>query len=417
MRLLLIENSKTVVSLIQVQLAEMVDLPVDWAATKEQAISLIQQNGAESYYLVITGLNISDADDGSIVSTTTEYQIPTIIFSGDFNEELRDKLIKMPGVVDYVVKESQASLRYLCNMVHRLVANRSIKALVVDDSRAMRMYICELLRQYQFKVIEACDGHEALGILRENRDIKLVVTDYHMAGMNGFDLTKNIRETYDKDELAIIGLSSADTTTLSARFIKTGANDFLKKPFEPEEFFCRVTQNMELIEKTKKLLDAATKDFLTGLYNRRFFFNRGEKKLSRLIAQKKSGYIAMLDIDHFKSVNDTYGHDVGDDVLREVAEILTRNIRECDLLARMGGEEFCIIFEDVTKEQAGNLLEGIRSAIEGRTIASLQDRKHVTCSFGAVSIQFGEILDQLVKQADDLLYKSKETGRNRITLQ
>ncbi|WP_417819535.1 diguanylate cyclase [Terasakiella sp.] len=417
MRLLLIENSKTIVSLIQVQLAEMINVPVDWASTKEQAISLIETNGIENYCLAVSGLKIPGADDGSIVATITEYQIPTIIFSSNYSEELRNKFIQMPGVVDYVLKESQASLHYLCNTIYRLIVNRGIKALVVDDSRTMRMYVCELLRQHQFKVLEASSGEEALNILQENRDIKLVVTDFNMEGMNGFDLTKKIRETYDKDELAIIGLSGMDTATLSARFIKTGANDFLRKPFEPEEFFCRITQNMELIEKTKKLLDMATKDFLTGLYNRRFFFEKGSKKVTRLLAQKKPGYVAMLDIDHFKSVNDTYGHDVGDEVLRKISSILLQKIRPCDLVARMGGEEFCIIFEEADKDTAQNLLENMRRGIEECIIPSLQDRRHVTSSFGAVPIQTGEKLDLAVKRADELLYRSKQTGRNRLTIE
>jgi diguanylate cyclase (GGDEF)-like protein len=322
----------------------------------------------------------------------------------------------MPGVVDYVLKESHATLRYLGNMVNRLHANKDIKTLVVDDSKAIRMHVCELLRQYQFKVLEAGDGEQALDILSRNRDIKLVVTDYNMPKMDGFELTKKIRETYEKEELAIIGLSGVETETLSARFIKMGANDFVAKPFQPEEFFCRVTQNVDLIEKTQALVDAATKDFLTGLYNRRYFFEKGLGKISRARRQGKPVALAMLDIDHFKSVNDTFGHDVGDEVLQVVSRLLVENARPDDLVARLGGEEFCILLEDITQPELGELFEDMREAIERKEFASLQERKHVTSSFGVV-LAGNEDLDSLVKRADELLYDAKQTGRNKVTIE
>jgi diguanylate cyclase (GGDEF)-like protein len=319
--------------------------------------------------------------------------------------------------VDYVVKESRVGLRYLCNMVHRLLKNREIKAMVVDDASAIRTHVGSLLRQYQFQVLEAENGQQALDILRDNRDIKLIISDYTMAPIDGFEMTKTIRETYEKEELAIIGLSGVDSATLSARFIKVGANDFITKPFQPEEFFCRITQTVDLIEKTQALVDAATRDFLTGLYNRRFFFENGEGKLNRARREGTNIALAMLDIDHFKSVNDTYGHDVGDEVLKGVSKLLVECTRDHDLVARMGGEEFCILLNDITKNELSELLEALRKTIEQKQYASLEDRKNVTSSFGVVYAQAGENLDDLVKRADKLLYCSKETGRNKVTVE
>jgi len=417
MRLLLIENSKTLASLILCELQKVVELEIDWAETQEDAIQLIDRNGASNYGIAVSCLNLPDSPNGEVIQAITEYQIPTIIFTARFDEKLREEFIETPGVVDYVVKESHSSLRYLCNMVYRLVSNRKIKALVVDDSRSIRMYVCEMLRQYQFQVLEASNGQEGLDILEKNRDIQLVVTDYNMDGIDGFELTKQIRETYDKEELAIIGLSGTSSPTLSARFIKMGANDFLTKPFQPEEFYCRVTQNIDLIEKTKKLLDAATKDFLTGLYNRRFFFEKGTKKLQRMRVDGISSYVVMLDIDHFKSVNDTFGHDVGDEVLKAISNLLAENVRDFDLVARLGGEEFCIILENVNKEQAAVILENIRLMIEHTEFKSLKERRNVTTSFGAVPIGKDDDLDSVVKRADELLYDAKQTGRNRVTIE
>ncbi len=417
MRVLLIENSKTVTSLMINELAKIADFPVDWADSMHKALELIEEYGADKYSLCISCLNLPDAPDGEIIETITEYQIPTIVFTAKFAENIRNKFLSMPGVVDYVVKESQATLQYLCHMVYRLIKNKEIKVLVVDDSRAMRMHMSELLRQYQFKVLEAEDGASALNVIDQNCDIKLVITDYNMTPVDGFELTKKIRETYEKDEMAVIGLSGSDNTTLSARFIKIGANDFISKPFQPEEFFCRISQTIDLIEKTKALTDAATKDFLTGLYNRRYFFEKGISKISRARREKKNIALAMLDIDHFKSVNDTFGHDIGDEVLKVVSKLLVENAREADLVARMGGKEFCILLDDIEQTEMKELFEDMREAIEKREFASLQERKYVTSSFGVVMSSGGESLDFLVKRADELLYDAKQTGRNKVTIE
>ncbi|MDV7339901.1 diguanylate cyclase [Terasakiella sp. A23] len=398
-------------------MSKFLDLEIDWSDSLEKTLNFLETNGSDAYALAISCTNLSDAEDGEAISTLTEYQIPTIIFSSTFEDDQRENFLKNPGVVDYVVKESHAALRYLCNMVHRLIKNKEIKALVVDDSRAIRLHVCELLRRYQFKVLEAANGQEALDVLRNNRDIKLVVTDYNMTPIDGFELIKKIRETYEKEELAIVGLSGTDSATLSAKFIKIGANDFVKKPFQPEEFFCRVTQTIDLIEKTQALVDAATKDFLTGLYNRRFFFDKGVGKLKRARREKKPVALAMLDIDHFKSVNDTYGHDVGDEVLQVVANLLVENAREDDLVARFGGEEFCILLDDIEKTELRELFEDMREAIERREFASLEERKYVTSSFGVVLAEPDDDLDTMVKRADELLYDAKQTGRNKVTLE
>ncbi|MBT7505937.1 MAG: diguanylate cyclase [Rhodospirillales bacterium] len=382
----------------------------------DEAVGLIKENGPASYVLAVSGNELGDAPNGEAVRLITEFQIPTIVFTATYDDETRDQAMKIAGVVDYVTKESKATVQYLCNMIHRLIENRNIKAMVVDDSRTVRLHVGELLRKYQFQVLEAKNGQEALEVLANNRDIKLIVTDYHMEPIDGFELTKQVRETYGKNELAIIGLSSSNVGTLSARFIKTGANDFLAKNFLPEEFFCRVTQNIDLIEKTAALADAATKDFLTGLYNRRFFYERGVGKLDRARGTKSSVALAMLDIDHFKSVNDTFGHDVGDEVLRVISKILQDTSRPDDLVARLGGEEFCVLLDDITQSELVELFENMRATIEAHHFESLQERKFVTASFGVV-IAKDESLDQLVANADALLYEAKESGRNKVTFE
>jgi len=418
MRLLLIENSKTVYSLLCAQLASYSDLTLDWVDRLDKAVELIEQNGAESYGLVVTGLYLEDThDENVIVDTIADYQIPTIIFTAQWDDDVRERMIKKNSVVDYVIKESRAALTYLGNLIQRLMANKTTQVLVVDDSRAVRMHISGLLRHYQFQVIEADNGQVALDLMDQHPDIKLVVTDYNMPQMDGFQLTKKLRERYERYELAIIGLSGESNTSLSARFMKIGANDFVVKNFQPEEFLTRVSQTMDLIEKTQALIDSATKDFLTGLSNRRHFFEKAEKSMARLRAQQKGFYLSILDIDHFKSVNDTYGHDVGDEVLKAVAILLETTVGDAGFVARMGGEEFCVFLPDCDRDTAQNHFETVRQVIEANHMDCLEERRFVTSSFGVIADDGQAGLDHLLKQADELLYDAKQAGRNMVTFQ
>ena len=169
-----------------------------------------------------------------------------------------------------------------------------------------------------------------------------------MPGMNGYDLCQKIRETHKKEDLAIIGISSEGNSEMAARFIKSGANDFIvKQSFIIEEFYCRVTQcieNINLIQMTK---ETAIKDFLTNLYNRRYFFDQGKQSFITSLSKRHPMACAMLDIDHFKQVNDTHGHDMGDKVLQYLSTILLDFVDTWaeGMVARLGGEEFCILVQ------------------------------------------------------------------------
>ncbi|MDF5058909.1 diguanylate cyclase, partial [Vibrio parahaemolyticus] len=168
----------------------------------------------------------------------------------------------------------------------------------------------------------------------QNPDITLVLTDHDMPVKDGITMVRELRRKWDKNQLAILGLSGSNSKTMTARFLKAGANDFLYKPFNQEEFFCRIHQLLDIKDATSELFKMANQDALTGLWNRRFLFEQPH-------VENAQRNIAMLDIDFFKQVNDTYGHEGGDAVLVMIANILKIYFPN-DIVARLGGEEFCI---------------------------------------------------------------------------
>ena len=256
------------------------------------------------------------------------------------------------------------------------------------------------------------NGIEAIKVLIDNPDIKLLITDYNMPQMDGFELVKNIRHKYDKSDLVIIGLSAEGQGALSAKFIKHGANDFLKKPFYHEEFNCRVQHNVESLELIERITYAANCDHLTGAFNRRYFFKLGGDFYTQARENKTPMAAVVLDIDHFKRVNDNFGHDTGDMVLKAVADILQESLSRF-LVARTGGEEFFALLPGLDNDKAISLISKIRQIVAETMIVAGDEEIFVTFSAGVTNQMFNSI-DEMINKADEFLFRAKEAGRNLV---
>lgn len=285
--------------------------------------------------------------------------------------------------------------------------------LVVDDSSNSRNYLKRLLERHNYSVVLANCGADAIEQLEQHPDTKLVITDKEMPNMDGLTLCSRIRAKYTKDEISIIGVSGADNPALTAKFIKSGANDFLKKPFCPEEFYCRVLQNIEYLESIETIRRQANTDYLTKLYNRRYFFENAGPRVRHKFEQGQPATLAMMDIDFFKSVNDNYGHDAGDEVLKATANLIQSYFGEEQLAARIGGEEFCIYFGPMPLAEARAKLESFREEYAQLAIYTGDHEIKCTVSIGVTSGSEASI-DTLVNRADEFLYEAKESGRNKV---
>ncbi len=412
--ILIVEDSKMFTHILSINIKEGTDFEVVIAESYAELVDLIESK-KYTFFASLLDLNLPDAPDGEVIDYVLAQGIPAIVFTGKFEDELRN-IMMSKGIVDYVLKEEPSSIEYIVSLIKQMNKNTSIKTLVVDDSKVARKYIVRLLKTHRFIVLEAENGEQALEQLNNNSDIRLIITDFNMPKMDGLELTKNIRNIYNKKDLAIIGMSTYGNNLLSARFLKIGGSDFITKPFLEEEFFCRVNQNMELLEHIRELKYIATRDYLTGLYNRRHFFEVGEKMFNRATKAQKNIAVGIIDIDFFKSVNDTYGHDVGDIVLKRMGELLASSFRPNDLVARMGGEEFCFLLPNVSNDEASVAFERLRSKVE-QDIIVLQDQTplKITVSIG-VRTTFEKNLEIALSKADKLLYEAKSNGRNQVVL-
>jgi diguanylate cyclase (GGDEF)-like protein len=413
-KVLIVEDSALFASAIVKEIENQLTLACVVADSFQQARELVE-SGTDDFRIAILDLTLPDAPDGEIVDYVISHGIPAIVITGDFTDDTREHILKK-DVVDYIIKEGPSSLDQLVNVIRRIQRNQSSKILVVDDSKVSRLAVKRLLETQRITVIEAADGRQALEQLEKHPDVKIVVTDYNMPEMDGFELSARIREKHPMDKLAIIGLSAHGNSLLSAGFLKQGANDFLVKPYANEEFFWRVNQNIEMLHYIESLKKSAIEDYLTGLYNRRHFFSVGEKLFQNARRSNLQLTTAMFDIDHFKKINDTYGHGVGDLVIKNVADILTEGFRSSDLICRFGGEEFCLLAANMRAQETFFHFEQIRKTIAEQPFTAGSDTVAFTISIG-VTTRIADTLEETINRADELLYQAKEEGRNRVILE
>lgn len=409
-KILVVEDSEMVIKVLRHLLLQFPQYQTLLATSFAQAQSLIAEQ-KNDIFAALVDLNLPDAPHGEVVDYVLAQEIPAIVITGTYDEKKCEELFNK-GIVDYVTKEGRYAYNKAITMIQRLEKNQHIKVLVVDDSEISRKHIGNLFRRHLFQVVEAIDGVDAVKVLLENPDIKLLMTDYNMPRMDGFELVRNLRYKYDKTDLVMIGVSSETNAALSAKFIKHGANDFLRKPFLPEEFYCRVIHNLEYLELIEQVTNAAHRDHLTGLFHRHHFFNSARDIYRN--AQEKSSPLALavINIDGFRELNEHYGHDSGDIALKHVAQCLN-NMLERFLLCRADGDYFYVLLPGLDNDKAVSLISRVRQLLSGEECIIKDEAKRLYFSAGVSNNSEGGV-DQQIKSATHLLKLGKEAGGNMV---
>lgn len=408
-KVLIVEDSQTFTALVSNLITSELGFSVDIAHTFKDACSLLDK--AQTYFLVLVDVHLPDAKNGEAVDFFLQKQIPTVVITSDLNPELRDEFIGKE-IIDYVLKDRKEVGEYIISKICRLIKNEKYRVLIVEDSKTYIQFLRQQIKNQFFRVATVTDGKSAFRMIERFKDIKLVITDYHMPIMSGLELTVKLRKKYSKHEISIIGLSSDQKSSI--HFLRYGANDFIQKPFIKEELSCRVNNTIEALENIEKLNNSANIDYLTQVSNRKHFYALMKNYLPKALKRSEKFVIAMLDIDNFKIINDTYGHEAGDDVLKNTAYLLKRYLKSEDIIARFGGEEFCIVVKDISAREAHLLLKKILSKIEQSTVVLTQDQKiNYTVSIG-LTTNILENIDAMIHQADYLLYQVKNNGKNQV---
>ena len=297
-----------------------------------------------------------------------------------------------------------------------------MKILIVDDEMVSRKKMEKLINSLGYETLVAADGIEGWEYWKKE-NARMVITDWMMPDMNGIQLCEHIRSNPYQPYTYIIILTGITEKSKLVKGLAAGADDYLTKPFHSEELLARIGVGRRIIKLQRQieshshlLEELALTDVLTGLPNRRAIEEWAPRQLSGAARYGFSFWVVMADLDKFKNVNDTYGHEAGDAVIKRFAQILRANCRAADMCARIGGEEFLIVLSHTSREGVLTLVERIREQMESQRFKFDSKEIVVTASFGASEYtrQQDQNFARLVGAADMAMYSAKRQGRNRV---
>jgi diguanylate cyclase (GGDEF)-like protein len=294
------------------------------------------------------------------------------------------------------------------------------RILVAEDSLVIRAVVADQLEEEGYEVFQAVDGHAALAECAATRP-DAVLLDIEMPGLDGHQVLARLRADPELSDIPVVFLTGRTSTDDMVAGLRAGAHDYLKKPFEPAELLARIGGAVrikrlqdELRLRNEELDQLSRIDALTSVYNRRHIDEQLHRQTHAAHRHAQPVAIFMLDIDHFKRVNDIEGHPAGDRVLREFAQRVSRVVRTDDIVGRWGGEEFVVIAPQTDADGALTLAERIRSVVADQPFDLGDHTIPITVSIGC-SVGTDNA-DDLIDRADTALYRSKTEGRNRVTL-
>jgi two-component system cell cycle response regulator len=298
-----------------------------------------------------------------------------------------------------------------------------MRVLVAEDDLTSRLVLQKTMAKWGYEVSSVCDGNAAWEELQKPDAPALLVLDWEMPGMDGIDVCRKVRAAESGHPRYIILLTARSGTEDLVAGLEAGANDYVGKPFEPAELRARVDVGRRFVELHDQLLASqralehqARTDPLTQIMNRGAIEARLHEEVARTKREGATLALGILDIDHFKHVNDTYGHAAGDQVLREVVRRLAVAFRPYDALGRIGGEEFLVLIPGAAPEDARTVLERARQIVCATAVDHADRQIDVTISLGGTTTRGDEPEDQVLIRADDALYRAKELGRNRVEM-
>jgi two-component system cell cycle response regulator len=296
--------------------------------------------------------------------------------------------------------------------------------LVVDDSAVYRKLVEQVLSEQPYTLLFAADGAEAMKLYEQHLP-SIVIADWILPDFSGLELCQRIRGDDARPYTYVIVMTSNAEKANVVKALETGADDYLTKPFDPGEMLARIgvgrriiDLNRELDAKTRKLEAAARTDHLTGLPNRRAIEEWAAKQLRGAARHGFPLWVVVADIDCFKTINDTFGHDAGDIVLQTFAGMLNKHTRASDICGRLGGDEFLLVITHVENRHIQGTVNRLREQFAALSFPLQGQSVRVTASFGVAGAQDKELHEfgALLRAADQMLYEAKRAGRNQVSV-
>jgi diguanylate cyclase (GGDEF)-like protein len=290
-----------------------------------------------------------------------------------------------------------------------------VKILIAEADEQTRLRLFALLSQRGYEVMIATNGAEACRLLQHDDAPSLALIGRHMPGLDGLELCRTVRQWSNERYVYIVMLTVQKDTPDIVAGMRAGADDYISKNCAFDELHARLRAGERILKLQEQLRIEATHDVLTGTLNRRAIVSLLEREAAQATRHPSKVGILLLDLDHFKKVNDSHGHTIGDDVLTETANRLAAPLRRYDALGRYGGEEFLFVLPRCDLERTAEIAERVRLSVSKTPIDTSAGKIAITVSIGAAAMDHGPVsAHELIQRADHALYDAKGLGRNRV---
>lgn len=421
---LVVEDSKFFQKLVENEFREL-EYNVTLAPSFSEAIQILKSG--KRFHIATIDIELPDGSGFDLCRRIKDdpflNYLQLIIVTNSRDEESRKKAFESGAIAfinkDDVTKRLKSYVKNLNSIITNLTYTTN-PIVLLEDSDFQRKYIKSILEFAGLKVLDFRDNESMINFLETKRPtIDLAIMDFFLEKDTSLKSISYLRQTKLYEQVPVIMLTVSNDLSHKYEIFMIGANDFILKPFDTGDFYLRIRNQLKtkylidmLDAKNKLLTISSITDELTKLYNRRFFWENLEKEHKRHSRNNSEYSLIMLDIDHFKKINDNHGHSTGDLVLIDVAFTIKNSVRNTDIVARYGGEEFIILLPDTKKENAIIVANKILEAI--RDIPVNFRKEPITASLGVASSKESDNPERIINLADERLYKAKNNGRNRI---
>ena len=413
LRVLIAEQEQAVRDALADRVEKSLGVTADTVNTATAVRKLMEKHPGE-YVLAVVDTRLPDAPNGEVLDALTANSIPTIAISAKVTDEIANRLLDK-HIIECVLKRTDEDIELLADIVQQTLCNPQRKILYFSTDDFNRKKIRQLLDIHRYTIIDVRNKADIRRQLSEHRDISLIIMDQSTLQFNVIDTISDLRQHYRREDLSIATICDQQDQQLGAKLLRAGANDVIRQPMPTDEFYYRIKQCVESVERVREIKYSATRDILTGAYNRDYLFDVGEKLYASATRGDIKLTLAMIEIDNFEEITTRHGPQASNAVLETLAPLLNAELRQNDVLARYDASTFVCLVSNVGEHNAIMVCERLRQLATKSVIEYQSTNLTVSCSIGATTNTDKSFLD-MIGNANKSLQRAIDKGRNCVVV-